>query len=136
MWFCPRPGTYCEKPFGVFLVVDIWGLSGYPQDFCLEHQLKSRLAPPRLGGKERVFIFLTGFIEVEGWFPPIRCPIQIFPWRNIDFAHLSETEENPWFRLPSPAPRGTRFDYQFFFLGVVLWARIDNWPSVLERSDE
>ena len=57
MWFTPRPGTYCAKPSEAFLVVDIWGLSWYPKDFWLEKPLKSRLAPPRLGGKERIFIF-------------------------------------------------------------------------------
>ena len=118
MWFSPRPKTFCVNDLEVFLVVDIWGLSWAPKDYWLENRLHSR-SVQRLGRKTKVFVFLTSFLEVEGWFPPVRCPPSIFPCRKIDFAGLFLEEEDPWFRLPNLAPKGTKFDYHLFFVGIV-----------------
>ena len=133
MWFSPCPKTFCAKDLEVFIVVDIWGLSWGPRDYWLENRLKSR-SVERLGRKTKVFVFLTSFLEVEGWFPPVRCPRSIFPFRKIYFAGLFLEEEDPWVRLPNLAPKGTKFDYHFFFVGIVLWARLGGLGILVEHS--
>ena len=115
-------------------MVDIWGLSWGPRDYWLENRLKSRLVE-RLGRKTKVFVFLTSFLEAEGWFPRVRCPPSIFPFRKVDFAGLFLEEEDPWvscqnWRLRVRSLITTSFLWALFFgLGLVDWAF---WLSIRE----
>ena len=129
MWFSPYPKTFCANDLEVFLVVDIWGLSWGPQDFWLENRLESR-SVERLGKRKKFFVFLSSFLEIEGLFTPLVCPPSCFPFRKIGFAGLFLEEEDPWVRLPNLVPEGTKFDYYFFFVGIVLWARL-GWLGVV-----
>ena len=86
-----------------------------------------------MGGKVKVFVFLTSFLEVEGWYPPVHCPPAIFPFRKIDFGGLLPEDGHPGVRLPELAPKSTRFDYHFF-VGVVLWARLGGFVILVEHS--
>ena len=72
MRFSPYLKTLCANDLEVFLVVDIWGLSWGPRDFWLENRLNS-CSVERLGKKKKFFVFLSSFLEIEGWFdlPPV-----------------------------------------------------------------
>ena len=109
MWFCPRSILGSDRRVEVFVILDIWGISWQKRDYWLEHRVKSG-SVRRLGQKTTVFVFLTGFVEVEGWLIPLLCPRSTFPFGWIDFGGIrpEERDDRPWHLLPRSAPKSTR----------------------------
>ena len=135
MWFCPPPNLFCTQDLEVYIVLDIWGLLRQRRDYWLETRVKAR-SVQRVGRKTKVFVFLTSFLEVEGWYPPLLCPRSTFPFGIIDFAGIRPEQkgEKPWAVLRALAPKGTRFDYHFFFVGIVIWAHLGCFVIFVEHS--
>ena len=75
-------------------------------------------------------------MEVEGWLIPLLCPHSTFSFGWIDFGGIrpEEKDDHPWHLLPRSAPKGSRFDFHFFFVGVLLWARLDEFLVLEDES--
>ena len=135
IWFCPPPKLFCTQDLEIYLVLHIWGLAWQGRDYWLETRVKA-WSVQRVGRTTKVFVFLTSFLEVEGCYPPLVCPRSTFPFGIIDFAGIrpEKRAEKPWALLRVLATKGTRFDYHFFFVGIVFWAHLGHFVELVEHS--